>query len=172
MGIRAPYTLKNFNLYVDGISYAGIVDEGTLPKITVKAEEHRAGGMDTPMSIDLGIDKLEISFTLAEMNPEVMSFVGVHNGGTTNLVFRGAANDDSSPGATRPIVATCRGTFTESDSGNWKNGDKTQQKITGNLRYYKLEVDGKLVYEIDVENMIRNVGGTDQLESIRAAIGL
>jgi UDP-N-acetylmuramoyl-L-alanyl-D-glutamate--2,6-diaminopimelate ligase len=54
-----PKILKNFNVFVDGRGYAGKIDEITLPKLTIKTEEYRAGGMDIPVSIDMGMEKLE-----------------------------------------------------------------------------------------------------------------
>ena len=56
--------LKNMNLFVDGRGYAGVVDELTPPKLTMKTEEHRAGGMDAPVELDMGMEKLEASFSL------------------------------------------------------------------------------------------------------------
>lgn len=40
------------------------------------------------------------------------------------------------------------------------------------VTYYKLEVDGRLVYEIDALGMKRVIDGVDQLASQRAALGL
>ena len=40
--------LKNINLFIDGRGYAGKVDEFDPPKLTIKTEEFRAGGMDAP----------------------------------------------------------------------------------------------------------------------------
>ncbi|WP_410541965.1 phage major tail tube protein [Wolbachia endosymbiont (group A) of Portevinia maculata] len=61
-----PKILKNFNVFVDGRGYAGKIDEITLPKLTIKTEEYRAGGMDIPINIDMGMEKLEADFTFAE----------------------------------------------------------------------------------------------------------
>ena len=44
-------TLKNMNLFVNGKGYAGVIDEITLPKLTVKTEEYRGGGMDMPIDM-------------------------------------------------------------------------------------------------------------------------
>ena len=49
-----PSKLKNFNLFNDGHSYMGQVDEVVLPKLTAKMEEWRGGGMDAP--VDIGMD--------------------------------------------------------------------------------------------------------------------
>lgn len=171
-GIQVPHTLKNYNLFVDGRGYAGRVDEISLPKMSVKMEEHRAGGFDTPIQMDMGMEKMEAEFTLSEMNPDVLDLVAVFNAGETSVVARGALHDDSSPGAVWPVVATMRGTIKETDGGAWKAGDKTAQKFTVALRYYKLEVDSKEIFEVDTMNLIRRVKGVDQVEAIRSAIGL
>jgi phage tail tube protein FII len=45
--------LKNCNVFVDGRGYAGKRDEITVPKLTIKTEGYRAGGMNIPISIDM-----------------------------------------------------------------------------------------------------------------------
>jgi len=40
-----PRKLKNFNLFQNGVSFMGMVPEVTLPKLSRKMEEYRAGGM-------------------------------------------------------------------------------------------------------------------------------
>jgi P2 family phage contractile tail tube protein len=40
------------------------------------------------------------------------------------------------------------------------------------LRYYKLTIGGRELIEIDKVNMIRKIGGLDQLATIRQAIGV
>jgi P2 family phage contractile tail tube protein len=40
------------------------------------------------------------------------------------------------------------------------------------LRYYKLSHGGEVIHEIDVPNMVRVVGGVDQLSEIRNALGV
>jgi P2 family phage contractile tail tube protein len=40
------------------------------------------------------------------------------------------------------------------------------------LRYFKLTVGGRELVEVDKVNMIRRISGVDQLETIRAAIGV
>ena len=60
-----PKILKNFNAFVDGRGYAGRIDEISLPKLSIKTEEHRAGGMDIPVAIDMGMEKLEAELTFS-----------------------------------------------------------------------------------------------------------
>lgn len=164
-----PKILKNFNAFVDGRGYAGRVDEITLPKLTVKTEEHRAGGMDVPVEIDMGMEKLEAELTFAEYDVELFRLFGLIDGNAVSLTLRGAIQAD---GEAEPIVINLRGSFREVDAGTWKAGDKATLKCMVAVRYYRLTINGDSVIEIDAENMIRIIGGEDQMATIRQAIGI
>lgn len=165
-----PQVLKNFNAFVDGQGYAGRAEELTLPKLTVKTEEFRGGGMDTPLEMDMGTEKLEASLTLSEYSADALALWGVVTGATVPFTFRGAAQRQGEPA--QPIIALIRGRIKEFDPGNWKAGDKATAKFSIAVDYYKLSVNGVDVVEIDVENMVRIVGGVDQMASLRSALGI
>lgn len=165
-----PKVLKNFNLFVDGYGFAGRVDEATPPKLAIKTEEYRAGGMDAPAEIDLGMEKLEASFTVLEHDPAVYRQFGLLDGREVSVKLRGA--QQGSDGAVAPMAVTLRGLYKELDGGNWKAGEKGSLKASLSCRYYKLEIGGSAVIEIDIDNMKRVIDGADQLAAIRAAIGL
>lgn len=164
-----PKILKNFNAFVDGRGYAGRVDEITLPKLTIKTEEHRAGGMDVPVEIDMGMEKLEAELTFAEYDVELFRLFGLIDGNAVSLTLRGAIQAD---GEAEPIVVNLRGSFREVDAGTWKAGDKATLKCMVAVRYYRLTINADSVIEIDAENMIRIIGGEDQMATIRQAIGI
>ena len=161
--------LKNFNLFVDGRGYAGRAEEVTPPKLTIKTEEIRNGGMDAPISVDLGMEKLECQFILIEYDPERLKQFGLVSGYSVQLTLRGALVDETS---TTPMVIGLRGMFTEVDMGKFKAGDKSTLQCTVACRYYSLDIGGNKIIEIDVDNMTRVIDGTDQLAAIREAIGL
>ncbi|MCE1667433.1 phage major tail tube protein, partial [Enterobacter hormaechei] len=52
-----PRKLKFLNLFNDGNSYQGIVEEITLPKLSRKLETYRGGGMNGSATVDLGLDE-------------------------------------------------------------------------------------------------------------------
>ncbi|MFM1529335.1 phage major tail tube protein, partial [Yersinia enterocolitica] len=52
-----------------------------------------------------------------------------------------------------------------------KQGEDTETKVSTQCTYYKLTIDGKVVMEIDVVNLIEIVNGVDLLEAQRKAIG-
>jgi P2 family phage contractile tail tube protein len=64
--------LKNFNLFVDGVGFAGNAEEVQLPALNIIEEDFRAGGMDSPIGLDMGIEKLETSFKIAGFSSVVL----------------------------------------------------------------------------------------------------
>lgn len=165
-----PRILRAFNLFFDGRGYAGKIDELELPKLSLKTEEHQAGGMDAPVEIDMGMEKLEATITLADFDENIITFFGLANGAAAQITARGglAASD----GTVTPVVVNLRGAVKELDPGSWKAGEKATLKFTIGVRYYRYESAGATLLEIDIENMVRNVGGIDQLADLRAAIGV
>ena len=165
-----PETLANLNLFADGVSFQGDVTSLTLPKLTLKMEEHRGGGMDAPVELDMGMEKQEANFTTTGVRRESLKFFGLADGTAFNGTFRGAYK--GLKGKVTPVIVTLRGTLKEVDMGDWKPGDKAEIKHSVGLTYYKLEVDGRTVYEIDPIGMRRVVNGVDQLAAQRSALGL
>ncbi len=162
-----PKILKNFNMFVTGVGFAGRVDTIELPKLNMQFEEHRAGGMDAPASIDMGMEGIECSFESAEHDPAVFSQFGIQNGAAVQLQFRAANRDDFT---TEEYEVWVNGAYSSLDPGTLKAGDKTPLKATVVARYYRLTVSGAVLIEIDIENMLRIIDGTDVLEEIRAVL--
>ncbi|QQD56230.1 phage major tail tube protein [Pseudomonas fluorescens BBc6R8] len=165
-----PQTLYNMNAHIDGVSFSGDITSVTLPKLTLKTEEHRAGGMDAPVEMDQGMDKLEASFAGKGVRPEAMKFYGLADQTAFNAVFRGSYKGQK--GATTAVVATIRGMLKEIDGGEWKPGDAGEFKYSVACSYYKLEVAGRLMFEIDPVNCVRVINGVDQLAGVRRDLGL
>ena len=67
-----PRKLKYLNMFNDGLSYMGVVESVTLPKLTRKLEKYRGGGMPGSVSVDLGLDDdaLSLEWTLGGL-PDV-----------------------------------------------------------------------------------------------------
>ena len=59
-----PRKLKLMNFLADGNSYRGQVTEITQPKLAMKLEEYRAGGMIGPVKVNLGVEGLEAQFKM------------------------------------------------------------------------------------------------------------
>ena len=165
-----PQTLFNTNLFVDGVNFSGDVPSLTLPKVTVKTDEYRGGGMAGPIEMAQGLEKLEASFVTKGVRRESLKYFGLADGSAFNATFRGAFRGQK--GAVTAVVATLRGLLKEVDLGDWKAGDPAEIKHAIAPSYYKLEIDGRVMYEIDMVAGIQVVDGKDQLADIRAALGL
>ena len=161
---------KNLNLFVDGRGYAGQIEEFNPPKLALVTEEFRGGGMDAPIEITMGMEKLECDFALIAYDVEVLKLFGVAEGNLVPFVAREAL--ESFDGTITPVVHTMRGKIREIDPGTSKPGDKPSLKVAMALTYYKLQHGAETVLEVDVENMVRVVNGVDSLALQRAALGL
>lgn len=161
---------KNFNLFVDGRGYAGQVDEFNAPKLTLQTEEFRAGGMDMPVDVTMGMEKLTCDFSLKAYDRDVLANFGVMEGTSIPLVAREAL--ESFDGTVTQVVHTMRGKITELDPGTSKPGEIPLLKLTLSLTYYKMQHGDRVVHEIDAENMIRIINGVDALAAIRGALGM
>lgn len=161
---------KNMNLFVDGRGYAGNVEELTPPKLTMKTEEFRNGGMDAPVEVEMGMEKLEASFSLTKYDSGILALWGLAPGQTKPLTFRGSlAGED---GVEKPVVIQLQGMLKEVDPGSWKPGERATLKGMVAVRYYKQSINGQVVHEIDVPNMIRVINGVDQLALTRRNLGM
>ncbi|AHC82700.1 hypothetical protein X970_12005 [Pseudomonas monteilii SB3101] len=165
-----PQILANTNLFVDGKSFQGDVPSLTLPKLALKMEEYRPGGMDMPIEMDVGMEKMEANFTTTGVRGDSLKFFGLADGNAFNGVFRGSFKIQK--GQTLAVVVTLRGALKELDMGDWKAGDKAELKHGIAVTYYKLEVGGEVIYEIDPVGMKRVIDGVDQLASQRVDLGL
>lgn len=161
---------KYINLFVDGRGYAGQIEDFTPPKLALKTEEFRAGGMDAAVEIPMGMEKLEASFTLISYDKDVLSLFGVAQGGNVAFVAREVL--ESFDGTIKTVVHTMRGKIRELDPGASKSAEKPALKASLALTYYKLTHGGTTVLEIDVENMVRSVNGNDALAPVRKALGI
>lgn len=161
---------KNLNLFVDGRGYAGQIEEFNAPKLTLKTEEWRGGGMDAPVKLNMGMEALDTDFTLISYDADVLGLFGVAEGSTVPFVAREAL--ESLDGTLTGVVHTMRGKITEIDPGTSKAGEKVVLKVAMNLTYYKLQHGDKVIHEIDIENMIRVINGVDALAATRGALGM
>lgn len=164
-----PRHLRNFNLMIDGRGYAGMADEVTLPTLSIKSEAHRAGGMDMPVDVDMGMESMELSVTLSDYNEDVISGFGLLGTGV-QITLRGAIQRQGEEA--QPVVVNVTGGLKSREPGTWSAGGKQTTKLTYSVRKYAESINGTEYVNIDAENMIRVINGVDQLASQRAAIGM
>jgi hypothetical protein len=164
------HVLANMTAFVNGRGYIGRVAEFNPPKLAPVVREYKAGGMGAEVAIPMGaVEKLEASFTLTGYDPDVLAAFSVVPGRLVPLRFTGGMYDYD--GTCRPIEITMRAVLAfEPDA--WKPTEASDLKINAMIHYYKMDVDGRTVHEIDPVNLVAVINGTDQLQSMRAALGV
>ncbi len=166
-----PRTLKNFNVFVDTHSWAGVAESVTIPKITKKTEDFRGAGMIGDVSLSMGYEKLEGEVVYAGFDVKQYRQLGVC--GTSDLPVRFVGMYERQDNCTSQIVEIyTRGQAIELDPGDSKNGEKTEIKMSYNYTYYRMEVDGVVEVELDFINGVERFGETNLAQSIKALLGL
>jgi P2 family phage contractile tail tube protein len=163
-----PRTIRNFNAFIDGFSYFGLATEAKLPQPTIMTEAHRGAGMDGSVGLDMGTEALAAEVTLSEHRAELITALGSQR----RLVLRPAQAAASDIGDADTIIATVGGLVTATESGDLKPGANSTLKLVWDVRYYRLEMNGRELIEIDKVAGIRRIGAIDQLAAIRRAMGV
>ncbi|QNH50179.1 phage major tail tube protein [Acinetobacter venetianus] len=166
-----PRTLKNFNVFVDTHSWAGLAESITIPKITKKTDDYRGAGMIGDVALSMGYEKLEGEVVYAGFDVKQYRQLGVC--GTSDLPVRFVGVYERQDNCTTQNVEIyMRGQGLEIDPGETKNGVRTEIKMSYNFTYYRMEVDGIVQVELDYINGIERFGDTDIAEAIRELLGL
>ena len=169
-----PRKLKRLNVFLNGDNWVGVAEDFTPAKLSRKFEAYRGGGMGGAVNIDMGLDDgaLDVSFTFGGYGEELLRCMGEPKAEGTSIRFAGSLQrDDTGEVVAAEIV--CRGRFKELDRGTLKSGDNTQAKVSMVCTYYKEIVNGQVIHEIDIINMIEiGPDGVDRMAEHRKAIGL
>jgi P2 family phage contractile tail tube protein len=164
-----PRVLKNFTAYIDGRGYIGRVESCQLPELAVKADEFRGGGMDGPVELEMGINKLDASIVLAEYDPNVIKLWGLFSADTA-VVLRGAIQRQGEDAV--PVVVRLQGGVKQITRAEWKSGQNSPMTVAVNCNRYSETIGSETLVDIDLLNFVRIVGGVDQLATQRAALGV
>lgn len=164
-----PNKLKNFILFGYNQSYQGVVSEVTLPKLTIKTDGMRTGGMLGEVMSDVGIDPQPIEWKAPGFMREPLWDFGVETVDGVPLRFVGAYQDEKT-GRVLQAELIVRGRHTEIDPGSAKGGDGNDFGVTTHWTYLKWTVNGVVDVEIDLLGMIFVTGGIDRMAAIRTAL--
>ncbi len=171
MAKQLPAVVKNFNVMVEGDSYAGLAKTITLPEIVKKTEEYRAAGMIGDVALDLGFEKLEMTITYTGIDTRHFEQLAGCGVSSVPIRFVGAyQRQDTCDMITRNIYM--RGSVTNLPLGEISLGEINEQELTYAVTYLKVEDNNVNVLEIDVVNGIFNVMGKDKTSEINQALGL
>ena len=162
-----PRFFKGMSLYLDGENFIGRVEDVKLPDLNIKTDEYKAGGMDAPVDIEMGMEKLDLQFTLAEFTPSVIKQLGALTA-DRQLVLRAALQRQGEA----PVGMSVRvqGALKMIGRDNLKQGEKAGMQCTVNCNSYIETQGSEELVNIDILNYKRAIGGVDQLAGMRALL--
>lgn len=161
-----PTVVKNFDGFIEGVSYAGKIEEAEIPDVGLEVEDLLTGGLGGTKEISMGaVEKMDASIMIKGMSPDMIRQLGKDDG---QLTLRGALGSGS---ASVPAVYQMRGLFKKLETGNLKRKDMGSQKLIANLDYLKITIDGEELVEVDILGNRFIVDGVDRFEADRQALG-
>ncbi len=170
-GTQLDYTLQAYSVAVAGTVFAGASKKTTLPKLKKKTEEHRGGGMLMPRKIALGYESMDWDGDFVATDPNLLNQCGLYLG-NRNLTFSVRGYMDGDNNAQHTAIIQMTGEVTELDQGDWEPGKMATVKMKVALSALTYTIDGNLVWQLDAQNGVYNVGGTDMYAAVAAALGL
>lgn len=162
-------SITNANVYLNGGKLAGKLEELELPAVKMKMEDVSALGMFADTEIPVGLEKMEAKLKWNSIYRE--NWAEEKAGGNTTLIVKSDMVEHGARGIVwhRKVTVTLTGFFKEFPLGTIKASakqDGLEHIMTVN--YLKLEVDGKILHEVDVFNNIFRQDSTDVLKYFKA----
>ena len=171
MAKQLPAVLKNYSLFVDGNSYAGVAKTIELPEIVKKTEEYRAAGMIGDIELDMGFEKMESTVTYTGVDSRHFAQLAKCAVNDLPLRYVGAyERQDTCQHVIREVYM--RGSLKELPLGEMELGSLNEQELVYGVTYLKVVDDGGTLCEIDLVNGICILGGVDKTSQINAMLGL
>ncbi|MGE4402849.1 MAG: phage major tail tube protein [Desulfobulbus sp.] len=164
--------ITNANVYVDGNSLLGKVEECKLPEIKITLSEHKTLGMQGKLEFPSGIDKMEATFKWNSLYADVLIKVA-NPFQAAEVQVRGSLETYANAGRIEevPVVAYLTGTFTKFPMGGFKQHDNVEAETSMSVKYAKLELNGQEILEVDALANIYKAGGVDLLATYKTNIG-
>jgi P2 family phage contractile tail tube protein len=167
---QLDYILQAFTIYIDGFGHAGGGEECKPPVLKKTTEKYRGGGMLAAREVSLGYESFTFGAKFSSTDPQILTKGGLFVG-NKSFAFSVRAYLDGDANLQHTSIIQMRGEVTKLDAGSWQAGKKAMLDFEASLAFVKWTIDGAVVWNIDVENFVYAVGGTDPSANIRAALG-
>jgi len=166
-----PAKLRLFTCFVNSANNIGKVTSVTLPKLTRKTEDYQGGGMIGSVAVDLGLDSGALDATMV-VGGLVQTLLLEYGGDLDGTLIRFTGEYYTS-GESLIVDVEMRGKFTEIDGGESKQGEDTSVTYAIKNTYYKLSIDDKPIWEIDLLNFVYKRNGENIYSSrVMSALGM
>lgn len=165
--------LTNCNIYMDGVNLLGRFEELTLPEVEHTMVDHKALGMIGTSEFFAGIEKMETAIKWTCFYTDVFQ-KNANPLKNVKLMVRGSLQtwDGSGLAQEVPIVTYLTCAFKSFPLGMYKKSENVEVSTKLATYYFKQEIDGVQVAEVDILANIYSVNGVDILANYRANLGI
>ena len=146
----------------------------TLPEVKSKAQENKpTDAIGTRRLPGISLDPMECSFKAQGFNPDFHA-LAANPFNEVNLQIRSnrLTARGSGKAEAQPVKMNLRGWFSSAKEGAFKQGEGAQCEYKFEVSFIELEVDGRQLKKIDIDNYIWEVDGKDLLADFRANLGI
>jgi uncharacterized protein len=165
--------LTNGNIYIDGTSFFGTVEEFQLPDVKAVFAEHKALGMIGKIDLPSGIDKVEARLKFNAPYASAMK-LSADPFTVRRMQFRG--NLETYQGQQRTAETAYKvdisASFRNIPAGSMKQHDNVEMETMLNVTYVKITIGTEVIMEYDALNSIYIVDGVDLMAQYRANLGI
>ncbi|MBY0559875.1 phage major tail tube protein [Hyphomicrobium sp.] len=174
---RMDNMLRYFAIWLNGRDYLGEGIELKMPDLKIKTDDVRGGGMDAPIEVDLGMDKLSAEWKVTSYDEALFSQWGLRRSQVSRLTFRGHLEGQNPQGSNGQaniarVMAVMDARIMELNKETWAPGKHAVINVRAAVDYFKLIFNDRPVIEIDVLGFKRSIGGIDQLADARVSLGI
>ncbi len=154
-------TLVGQQVFVEGVGFIGTTKDIELPSVKFKQVEVNGHNVDSGL-----LEPMEAKIEVAEYNPILWEAVRKRSHEMATFVIKKSVRDRTKK---LGIYVEIGGWVTEQGFPG-KISETDSITLTINVQTYRLEVDGKEMYNIDIPNYICKINGVDEYEELRKHI--
>jgi len=161
------------NVYVNNASKHGQASEITCPNVEAVMNEYNSLGMLGTLELPAGFSAMEATFTWTYPdNDAQIAFANPFKAVDVMVRSSKAVYENGGLVEEQPVAIFMRGLPKQHQGGSFAGKDAVNPESAVAVNYYKLEVDGEEIIEVDVINNIFKVDGEDVLAKRKLNLGI
>ena len=160
------------NIFVNNTSTHGQASEVTPPTLTAVMADYKAMGMAGSLELFNGFDKMETTIKWTYPDSDTQKVFANFRKPVDLMIRSSKAECETGEMVEVPIVMYVKGYSKTHPAGTFKAKEDTELESSLAVNYYRLEIDGDPIVEVDVLNNIYKVGGEDLLAERRQNLGI
>jgi P2 family phage contractile tail tube protein len=161
------------NVYVNNASKHGQASQVVCPNVEAIMNEYSSLGMFGTLELPAGFAAMEATFTWTYPDNEAQhAFANPYKAVDIMVRSSKAVYNNGGLVEEQPVAIFLRGLPKQHQAGTFAGKEAVEPESALAVNYYKLEVDGEEIIEVDVINNIFKVNGEDVLAERKTNLGI